>query len=86
MKTSVGILNDSCLTSLVAYVPAATSSFQMHSALSTVSVVTNVLFATVKPPMAKIADAFGRTEAFVLSIFLAVLGYVMEAACNDLSS
>lgn len=69
-----------------AYVPAATSAFQLHSGLATVSVVTNVLFATVKPPMAKVADAFGRTEAFLLSIALAVLGYIMEAAANNLST
>ncbi|TGZ80894.1 putative siderophore-dependent iron transporter [Ascodesmis nigricans] len=69
-----------------AYIPAATSAFQLHSGLATVAVVTNVLYATVKPPMAKVADAFGRTEAFVVSIILAVLGFVMRAAAKNLST
>lgn len=71
---------------MIAYVPAATSAFKLHSGLATVSVVTNVLTATVKPIMAKVSDSFGRTEAFLLSIFLAILGFIMEAGSNNLST
>lgn len=44
------------------------------------------LLAVVKPPMAKIADVFGRTEAFCLSVGLFVLGYIQMAASNNIST
>ncbi|OGM46252.1 siderophore iron transporter mirC [Aspergillus bombycis] len=49
--------------SLSAY---ATSAFSKHSLISTVLVVQNVVNAVIKPPMAKIADVFGRFEAFCI--------------------
>ncbi|KAL1881407.1 hypothetical protein VTK73DRAFT_4167 [Phialemonium thermophilum] len=60
----------------------AVSSFHKHSLLSTVYVVQGVVNAVIKPPMAKIADVFGRLEAFSFSILLYVLGYV-QMACSQ---
>ncbi|KAK9448576.1 major facilitator superfamily domain-containing protein [Limtongia smithiae] len=59
--------------------PFATSEFHAHSLLATVSVVQGILFAVVKTPMAKIANAFGRLEAFVLSLVLISVGYLQMA-------
>lgn len=42
--------------------------------------------AVIKPPMAKIADVFGRFEAFCLSILIYVLGYVQMAASNSVQA
>jgi len=39
--------------------------------------------AVVKPPMAKIADVFGRLEAFSLSMFIYVIGYIQMAGSNN---
>ncbi|KAK3399226.1 siderophore iron transporter mirC [Sordaria brevicollis] len=64
----------------------AVSSFNNHSLLSTVSVVQNVVNAVIKPPMAKIADVFGRLEAFVISIVLCVLGYILMAASQNVET
>lgn len=69
-----------------AYQPAATSSFQLHSLLSTIGVVTSVLNATVKPPIAKVCDVFGRFEALSVSMFLLVLGFVMKAASQNVET
>ena len=42
--------------------------------------------AVVKPPMAKIANVFGRLEAFSLSIFLYVIGYIQQAGANNVKT
>ncbi|OJJ43272.1 hypothetical protein ASPZODRAFT_154729 [Penicilliopsis zonata CBS 506.65] len=66
--------------SLSAY---ATSAFSKHSLISTVLVVQNVVNAVIKPPMAKIADVFGRFEAFCLAIAIYILGYIQMAASSN---
>ena len=35
------------------------------------------------PPMSKVADVFGRLEAFCISIFLLIIGYIQQAASNN---
>lgn len=49
----------------------------------------NLLFqfiAVIKPPMAKIANVFGRLEAFSLSIFIYVIGYIQQAASKNVQT
>ncbi|RVD85583.1 uncharacterized protein DFL_003901 [Arthrobotrys flagrans] len=86
-----GILLMATSTSLEAqttylYSSYALSGFGFHSLLSTISIVTGVMYAVVKPPMAKIADVFGRFEAFVFAILLFVIGYIMLAASNSVQT
>ncbi|OJJ30672.1 hypothetical protein ASPWEDRAFT_121259 [Aspergillus wentii DTO 134E9] len=76
-------LEGQTVMSLSAY---ATSAFSKHSLISTVLVVQNVVNAVVKPPMAKIADVFGRFEAFCLSILIYVLGYIQMAASSNVQA
>lgn len=64
----------------------ATSSFAEHSLISTVYVVQGVVNAVIKPPMAKVADVFGRLEAFSFSIFLYVLGYIQMATSSNVQT
>ncbi|KAL8970690.1 MAG: hypothetical protein Q9183_001391 [Haloplaca sp. 2 TL-2023] len=64
----------------------ATSAFSTHSLVATVLVVQGVVNAVVKPPMAKIANAFGRLEAFSLSIVLYVVGYIQMAGSNNVKA
>ncbi|KAK4239623.1 major facilitator superfamily-domain-containing protein [Achaetomium macrosporum] len=64
----------------------AVSSFNNHSLLSTVYVVQGVVNAVIKPPMAKIADVFGRLEAFCICILLCVLGYIQMAASQNVET
>ena len=42
--------------------------------------------AVVKPPMAKVANVFGRLEAFSFSIFLYILGYIQQAGSNNVQA
>ncbi|KAL4927378.1 siderochrome-iron transporter MirC [Aspergillus undulatus] len=76
-------LEGQTVMSLSAY---ATSAFSKHSLISTVLVVQNVVNAVVKPPMAKIADVFGRFEAFCISILIYVLGYIQMAASSNVQT
>ncbi|KAI9045076.1 siderochrome-iron transporter MirC [Aspergillus affinis] len=69
--------------SLSAY---ATSAFSKHSLISTVLVVQNVVNAVIKPPMAKVADVFGRFEAFCVCILIYILGYIQMAASNNVQA
>jgi MFS family permease len=44
------------------------------------------LLAVIKPPMAKIADVFGRLEAFSFSILLYVIGYIQMATSTNVQT
>lgn len=64
----------------------ATSSFQSHSMLSTVTVVQSVVLAVMKPIMSKLSDVTGRLEAFSLSVLLFALGYIQQATSTSIES
>lgn len=42
--------------------------------------------AVIKPPMAKVADVFGRLESFSIAAFLYVIGYVQMAASKNIQT
>jgi MFS family permease len=76
-------LESQTTTNLTVY---ATSSFSAHALVSTVLVVQGVVLSVVKPPMSKIADVFGRFEAFSFSVLIFVIGYVQQAAANNVKT
>ena len=76
-------LESQTTTNLTIY---ATSSFSAHSLVSTVLVVQGVVLSVVKPPMSKIADVFGRFEAFSLSVFIYMIGYIQQATAGNVKT
>ncbi|KAK3697253.1 hypothetical protein LTR37_017565 [Vermiconidia calcicola] len=64
----------------------ATSAFSSHSLVATVGVVQGVVLSVAKPPMSKIADVFGRFEAFSLSVLIYTIGYTQQAASNSVKT
>lgn len=68
------------------YEPYATSSFGEHSLLSTINVILSVVAAASQPTAAKIADIFGRVELVAFSVFLYVIGTVVEAVAKNVST
>jgi SIT family siderophore-iron:H+ symporter-like MFS transporter len=52
--------------------------------LSTIGVIKAIFQSISQPPMAKIADVFGRVNAYVLSVFLYVLGYIIQASAPNI--
>ncbi|KAK9388852.1 major facilitator superfamily domain-containing protein [Lipomyces mesembrius] len=66
--------------------PFATSEFHVHSLVATVQVIQGILFAVVNAPMAKIANTFGRLEAFVLAIGFIAIGYLQMCLAGGVTS
>lgn len=67
-------------STIFTYQPVATSEFGEHSLLATIGIIQNLLFAVVKPPLAKCSDVFGRTESFAFAILVLTVGFIMLAA------
>ncbi|KAF5692277.1 major facilitator superfamily transporter SIT family siderophore-iron:H+ symporter [Fusarium circinatum] len=63
----------------LAYQSYATSSFDLHSYLSTLNVLRNVIAVAVQPTAAKVADVFGRFEVIAISTVLYTLGIAIES-------
>ncbi|KAM5385610.1 hypothetical protein ACJZ2D_000809 [Fusarium nematophilum] len=66
-----------------AYQPYATSSFSLHSYLSTINVLRNVIAVAVQPTAAKVADVLGRFEVIAISTILYTLGIAIEASAQS---
>ncbi|KAL6921099.1 hypothetical protein ACHAPO_006191 [Fusarium lateritium] len=67
----------------LAYQSYATSSFDLHSYLSTINVLRNVIAVAVQPSAAKIADVFGRFEVIAISTVLYTLGVTIESTAQS---
>jgi hypothetical protein len=66
-------------TTTYQYLAKATSSFGQHSILATIQVAQAIILAVTKPPAAKIADLFGRAEAYCVVVMFYVVGYIGES-------
>lgn len=67
----------------LAYMPYATSSFNLHSYLATINVLRSIVAVAAQPTAAKVADVFGRFEIVVASTILYVIGIVAEAVAES---
>ncbi|KAF4969429.1 hypothetical protein FSARC_3360 [Fusarium sarcochroum] len=67
----------------LAYQPYATSSFNLHSYLSTINVLRNVIAVAAQPTAAKIADVFGRFEVIAIATVLYTIGIAIEASAQS---
>ena len=77
-------LQGATTSGLITYV---SSQFGLSaSGVPTINIVSAIMYTAVKPPMAKVADVLGRTEGFLISILLYVLGLIMMAACTNFST
>lgn len=64
----------------------ATASYAEHSLLAAINVLRSVIAAAAQPTAAKIADVFGRVELILVSIVFYVVGTIIEASSNGVSS
>ncbi|EDO15090.1 hypothetical protein Kpol_416p5 [Vanderwaltozyma polyspora DSM 70294] len=67
------------------YQTLATSSYNQHSLLSTVSCIKAVISAAAQIWFARSADMFGRTTILMISIVFYVVGTVVESQAVDVS-
>ncbi|KAJ5482526.1 hypothetical protein N7475_001338 [Penicillium sp. IBT 31633x] len=68
------------------YKPYATASFGEHSLLATINVILSVVAAASQPTAGRLADIFGRVELVAFSVFLYVVGTVVVASANNVST
>ncbi|SNX83999.1 probable siderophore iron transporter mirC [Melanopsichium pennsylvanicum] len=66
-----------------AWQTAATTQFGQYPSYTAITVVQAVLIAVGKFPIAKLADVFGRAQAYGVSLFFWVLGFIIIAVSQD---
>lgn len=63
----------------------STSAFSALSELSTLSTATTIIFAVVKPPLAKISNIIGRGQTYILTISFYIIGYCLMASATNIN-
>lgn len=66
--------------------PYVTSAFALHSLTPTVGILSSVIGGVTNLTLAKILDVFGRPQGYLFCIFLATIGLIMMAACNNVEA
>ncbi|KAF2117363.1 siderochrome-iron transporter MirB [Lophiotrema nucula] len=66
--------------------PYVTSSFSQHGLLSTTSVMSSIISGVSNLTIAKIIDIWGRVEGLIVMVFLLVLGMLMKAVCQNVTT
>lgn len=64
----------------------ATGSFGEHSLTATVNIIRAVIGAATQPTAGKIADVFGRIELILTSVVFYVIGTVVEATAQNVTT
>ncbi|KAI0477094.1 siderochrome-iron transporter [Xylariaceae sp. FL0804] len=62
----------------------STSAFGHLSALGSLSTATTIIFAVVKPPIAKISDVLGRGQTFIFTITCYLVAYMLMASAKSI--
>lgn len=70
----------------IALTPYVTSAFAQHSLTPTVGILSSVIGGVTNLTLAKILDVFGRPQGYLFCIFLATVGLIMMAACNNVEA
>ncbi|KAL2433820.1 MFS siderochrome iron transporter 1 [Exophiala dermatitidis] len=63
--------------------PYVYSEFRAHSLIPTASIVSSVVGAVLRLPVAKMLDVWGRALGFGLALLVLTLGIIMMAACDN---
>lgn len=69
-----------------ALTPFVTSSFGTHSLTATMTVVSSIVGGLAKLPLAKILDTWGRPQGLTLMLVFWVLGFVLMAVCQNVTT
>lgn len=73
----------SIINSLTPYI---VSSFDQHSLIPVVSLVSNIMSGVLYLPVAKMLDHWGRAESLIVMALTATLGMVLMAACSNIQT
>ncbi|KAJ5732735.1 siderochrome-iron transporter [Penicillium malachiteum] len=64
----------------------STSSFNALSKLAALSTAGSVLFAVIKPPIAKLSNVMGRGQTYMMTISLYILSYILMASAKTINT
>ncbi|EON95840.1 putative siderochrome-iron transporter protein [Phaeoacremonium minimum UCRPA7] len=64
----------------------STSSFNALSKLSTLSTASTIIFAIVKPPIAKLSNVIGRGQTYIMTISFYILAYILMASAKSFNT
>ncbi|KAH8887119.1 MFS general substrate transporter [Thozetella sp. PMI_491] len=64
----------------------STSDFDSLSLLATLGTATSIVFAVVKPPIAKLSNVIGRGQTYLMTISFYVLGYILMASASTINT
>lgn len=64
----------------------STSSFNALSKLSSISTASTIIFAIVKPPLAKISNIIGRGPTYLITMSFFILSYVLMASASTFNT
>ncbi|OLN88187.1 Siderophore iron transporter 3-like protein 1 [Colletotrichum chlorophyti] len=73
-------------TTVYIYNNYATSSFAALSKLATLSTATSIVFAVIKPPIAKLSNVIGRGQTYMTAISFYVVGYILMASSTTFNA
>ncbi|KAI5779828.1 siderophore iron transporter-like protein [Geopyxis carbonaria] len=79
----VNSLQQQTTGNLTAY---AISDFASHSLVSTISIVSSIVGGVLKLPIAKMLDLWGRVEGYCVMLAFTMIGLIMMAACNGVTT
>ncbi|TPX70382.1 hypothetical protein SpCBS45565_g01825 [Spizellomyces sp. 'palustris'] len=65
--------------------PFITSSFSAHSMLTVLPIINQIINAVSKFPIVKLADTFGRMEAYIFSLVCYIVGYITMCLVTNYS-
>ncbi|KAL4739563.1 siderophore iron transporter mirB [Aspergillus similis] len=71
---------------LYSLTPYATSSFQSHSLLTVINIVSSAMVSALYIPVAKVVDVWGRAEGWLVMVGFSTLGLIMMAASKNLET
>ncbi|KAL4804741.1 siderophore iron transporter mirB [Aspergillus unguis] len=71
---------------LYSLTPYAVSSFQSHSLVAVISIVSSAMTSACYIPIAKVVDVWGRAEGWLVMVGFSTLGLIMMAASNNLET
>ncbi|ORY60669.1 major facilitator superfamily domain-containing protein [Pseudomassariella vexata] len=64
----------------------STSSFGALSKLASLSAAGSIIFAIVKPPIAKVSNVIGRGQTYLLTISFYILAYILMASATTFNT
>lgn len=66
--------------------PYVVSDFQLHSLTAATSIMASIIGGLTQIPIAKILDTWGRPQGLALTLFIWIVGFIMMAGCNNVST